>query len=113
MPGRKHHESNDTRERILLSAEKVFAQKGYAAASIRELCEAAGVNRAFIYYYFADAQADATGFRHGRGGYRLHQSGALQHFDHVIHCGCDYLPTELGIWLARTSPDLGYGKLEY
>ena len=54
MPGRKHHESNDTRERILLSAEKVFAQKGYAAASIRELCEAAGVNRALIYYYFAD-----------------------------------------------------------
>jgi len=54
MPGRKHHESNDMRERILLSAEKVFAQKGYAAASIRELCEAAGVNRALIYYYFAD-----------------------------------------------------------
>jgi len=54
MPVRKHHESNDMRERILLSAEKVFAQKGYAAASIRELCEAAGVNRALIYYYFAD-----------------------------------------------------------
>lgn len=54
MPGRKHHESNDMRERILLSAEKVFAQKGYAAASIRELCEAAGVNRALIYYYFTD-----------------------------------------------------------
>lgn len=54
MPGRKHHESNDMRERILLSAEKIFAQKGYAAASIRELCEAAGVNRALIYYYFTD-----------------------------------------------------------
>ena len=54
MPDRKHHESNDMRERILLSAEKVFAQKGYAAASIRELCEAAGVNRALIYYYFTD-----------------------------------------------------------
>ena len=54
MPARKRHESNEMRERILLSAEKVFAQKGYAAASIRELCEAAGVNRALIYYYFAD-----------------------------------------------------------
>ena len=54
MPGRKHHESNDMREQILLNTEKVFARKGYAAASIRELCEAAGVNRALIYYYFAD-----------------------------------------------------------
>jgi AcrR family transcriptional regulator len=54
MPDRKHHESNDMRERILLNAEKDFAKKGYAAASIRELCEAAGVNRALIYYYFAD-----------------------------------------------------------
>ena len=54
MPDRKHHVNNDMRERILLSAEKVFAQKGYAAATIRELCEAAGVNRALIYYYFVD-----------------------------------------------------------
>ncbi len=54
MLTRKHHESNDMRERIILSAEKVFARKGYAAASIRELCEASGVNRALIYYYFVD-----------------------------------------------------------
>ena len=54
MLSRKHNASNDMRERIILNAEKVFAQKGYAAASIRELCEATGVNRALIYYYFVD-----------------------------------------------------------
>jgi len=40
------------REQLLRAATAAFAAKGYAAASTREICEAAGVNIAAIAYYF-------------------------------------------------------------
>lgn len=43
---------DNTRTRILETAGEVFAQKGYAAATIREICETAGVNLAAVNYYF-------------------------------------------------------------
>ncbi|MEM7453762.1 MAG: CerR family C-terminal domain-containing protein [Planctomycetota bacterium] len=50
--------SNDsTKERILLAAGPVFANKGFKAATVREICEAAQVNVASINYYFGDKQA--------------------------------------------------------
>jgi len=42
------------RERILDAAGPVFAEHGYDAATIRELCSRAGVNVAAISYYFGD-----------------------------------------------------------
>ena len=49
--------SNDsTKERILLAAGPVFANKGFKAATVREICEAAKVNVASINYYFGDKQ---------------------------------------------------------
>ena len=42
------------RERLLRHATGIFAAKGFAAASTREICEAAGVNVASIHYYFGD-----------------------------------------------------------
>lgn len=41
-----------TRDRILLRASEQFASHGYAATSIRELAQAAGVNLAAISYHF-------------------------------------------------------------
>ena len=46
--------SSSTRERLLLQAGQIFAAKGYEAATIREICDAAGVNLASINYYFGD-----------------------------------------------------------
>lgn len=43
-----------TRERLLLAAIRVFAEKGYAEASTREICRLAGVNLAAIHYHFND-----------------------------------------------------------
>ncbi len=40
------------RERLLDEASKVFAHKGYAAASTREICQQAGMNVAAINYHF-------------------------------------------------------------
>jgi AcrR family transcriptional regulator len=42
------------RERLIRHATAIFAAKGFAAASTREICEAAGVNIASIHYYFGD-----------------------------------------------------------
>lgn len=44
------------RERLLHQARAIFAAKGFAAASTREICAAAGVNIASIRYYFGDKE---------------------------------------------------------
>jgi len=45
-------EAAESKSRILAAAERLFAEQGYAATSIGEVSESAGVNRALIYYYF-------------------------------------------------------------
>jgi AcrR family transcriptional regulator len=40
------------RERLLHVAADVFARKGYAATSVNEIVEAAGVTKPVLYYYF-------------------------------------------------------------
>ncbi|MCK9605424.1 MAG: CerR family C-terminal domain-containing protein [Methylomonas sp.] len=47
-------EINDARSRLVRSALRLFAEKGYEAASTREICEAAGANISAIRYYFGD-----------------------------------------------------------
>ena len=40
------------RTRLLVEAERIFSEKGYAASSTREICAAAGLNVAAIHYHF-------------------------------------------------------------
>jgi AcrR family transcriptional regulator len=42
----------DSKKHILTAASTLFAHKGYAAASIREIARVAGVNVAMVHYYF-------------------------------------------------------------
>jgi TetR/AcrR family transcriptional regulator len=42
----------EVRQRLLASATELFARKGYAAASVREIVTAAGVTPPVLYYYF-------------------------------------------------------------
>jgi len=44
----------EARARIVRSAVKLFAEKGYAAASVADIMDAAETNRALLYYYFED-----------------------------------------------------------
>ncbi|HOX90252.1 MAG TPA: CerR family C-terminal domain-containing protein [Burkholderiaceae bacterium] len=44
------------RQELLAAGLRIFAEKGYAAASTREICEAAGVNAAAIHYHFGDKE---------------------------------------------------------
>jgi AcrR family transcriptional regulator len=46
----------DRRQNILLSAEKLFAQHGYHAVSIRQIADEAGVPLALVGYYFGAKQ---------------------------------------------------------
>jgi len=45
-------EKEAVRERLLKSALDIFNEKGYAATSVREIVEAAGVTKPALYYYF-------------------------------------------------------------
>jgi TetR/AcrR family transcriptional regulator, regulator of cefoperazone and chloramphenicol sensitivity len=44
------------REQLISNATRIFAAKGYAAATTREICDAAGANIAAIHYYFGDKE---------------------------------------------------------
>ncbi len=44
--------NDSVRERLLDAAISLFAERGYAATSIREIVEAAGVTKPALYYYF-------------------------------------------------------------
>lgn len=46
--------SGSTRERLLQAALEVFAQQGYRAATIREICGRAEANVAAVHYHFGD-----------------------------------------------------------
>jgi TetR/AcrR family transcriptional regulator len=52
------HASADTtsRDQILDAAERLFAGRGFAGATIKDIGREAGVNSALLYYYFADKE---------------------------------------------------------
>lgn len=51
----KNH--TQSRERILRSAERLFAANGFGGTGVDAIARAAGINKATIYYYFPSKQA--------------------------------------------------------
>ena len=45
-----------SRDQILDAAERLFAGRGFAGATIKDIGREAGVNSALLYYYFADKE---------------------------------------------------------
>lgn len=43
-----------TRERIMAAALRLFAERGYTAVSVEDIAEAAGVTKGAVYHWFAD-----------------------------------------------------------
>ena len=54
VPRRPRSDGIEARERLLHMALRLFAEKGYAKTSTREIAQAAAVNIAAISYYFGD-----------------------------------------------------------
>ena len=58
---------DDTRQRLLDAAGRIFAEKGYAAAGVREICELAEANVAAVNYHFGDKRSlYVTAVRHAQ-----------------------------------------------
>ena len=55
-PARPPDRGVHAREQLIAHGARIFAAKGYAAASTREICLAAGANVAAIHYYFGDKE---------------------------------------------------------
>ena len=47
----------DTKARILDAAERLFADNGYSATSLRDITNEAGVNLAAVNYHFGSKEA--------------------------------------------------------
>ena len=58
MAGKKknNNPAADSRKQLLEVALRLFAQKGYAATSIREIVDAAGTTAPSLYYYFGNKE---------------------------------------------------------
>jgi AcrR family transcriptional regulator len=46
--------ADKTRKKILLSAQKIFAQDGFSGASISKIAAKANINKSLIYHHFSD-----------------------------------------------------------
>ncbi len=53
---KKRKLESDSRRQILDVALKLFARKGYAAATVREIVDASGITAPSLYYYFGNKE---------------------------------------------------------
>lgn len=99
---------DDVRSRILSAAEEVFAERGYAGATTREIAERAGIGKRMLFYYFPTKDAVyrsvleriITGlvaiYEHTRG--EPGPVGMADGIDAITHFTAAHLPA-MKVWL--------------
>ncbi|MBX5449884.1 TetR/AcrR family transcriptional regulator [Thermogemmatispora sp.] len=78
--------SEDRREQIIDAALRVFARKGFARATNKDIAREAGITPGLIYYYFADKEALLQAVIESRSPLRL--------FEHLEPAQWDAPPSE-------------------
>ena len=92
VPDLKESKGDRTRAKILASAERFFAMRGFAETRLEDVAEEVGVRRAALFYHFKDKQAlydavlaDVFGELIDRMGAELRRSGpAPERIDALI-----------------------------
>jgi AcrR family transcriptional regulator len=51
-----HPQVPDSRDAILVAAQRLFVDRGYRGISMREIADAVGMTKAALYYYFRDKE---------------------------------------------------------
>jgi AcrR family transcriptional regulator len=69
----------ETRERILAEALRLFGERGYARVSVEEIAEAAGVTKGAVYHWFRDKDDLGRELQHDL--YQRLSATAMQAFD--------------------------------
>ena len=84
QPARMGPRAERTRESILVAAERLFAERGFASARLEDIAVRVGIRRASLLYYFRDklalydaVLADLLGALHARVATALRAGGGL------------------------------------
>jgi len=56
LQGKKRPDETGARDNLMRAGAKLFAEKGYAAASVREIVAKAGVSKPVLYYHFKNKE---------------------------------------------------------
>lgn len=51
-----NYDEKDTKKRVLMAAAEVFGKNGYRAATVRQICSAAGTSVAAVNYYYSSKE---------------------------------------------------------
>lgn len=102
--GRKTLSTCDTKERILDTAERLFAEQGFASASLRTITAEAGVNLAAVHYHFGGKEELIHAVIHRRLG-PLHRE-RLELLDACEKAAAPDPPSVEGILEAFLGPPL-------
>ena len=92
----RHERQAETRKRVLEAATRVFARRGYAAASIEEIADEAGFSHGAVYSNFAGKEALFLAVYEERIARRQGEIGAAGEKDAP------------GQWMARVRDDPEY-----
>jgi len=103
-------EVDDTRHRLLQVAGEVFAENGFSAATVREICERAGANIAAVNYHFRDKEhLYIEVIRHAHHGgvedlppeWKLGTPPAVKLREYIRHMLTRILEDERPVWHAQ------------
>lgn len=74
---------------ILETALKLFAERGYEAVGVAEICEASGISKPTLYHYFGSKRGLLDAIVAARGGAFLAEVRAVSAYAHDVKLGLE------------------------